>query len=85
MNRFIGRQQDIEALNAIVARPGAHLLLVYGRRRVGKTTLLLRWAQQTGRPLIYWVARRDTPALVRQSFVRAIWTWAYPPDHTAAA
>ncbi len=85
MNRFIGRQQDIEALNAIVARPGAHLLLVYGRRRVGKTTLLLRWAQQTGRPLIYWVARRDTPALVRQSFVRAIWTWAYPSDHTAAA
>jgi hypothetical protein len=40
-HRFVGRQRDIAELNAVLARPGAQFLLVYGRRRVGKTTLLL--------------------------------------------
>ena len=34
---------------------------VYGRRRVGKATLLLSRAEQASRPFIYWVANRDTP------------------------
>lgn len=62
----------------VLAQPGAQFVLVYGRRRVGKTTLVLEWARQTDRPLIYWVATRDTPAQIRQSFTRALWAWAYP-------
>lgn len=65
-------------MNALIARPGAHFILVYGRRRIGKTTLLLHWARQTGRPLIYWTATRDTPAQVRLSCTQALWNWAYP-------
>lgn len=78
MEKFFGRQRELAELNQIVARPGAQFILVYGRRRVGKTTLILQWAQQTGRPLIYWVATRDTPSQVRLSFTRALWNWAYP-------
>jgi AAA+ ATPase superfamily predicted ATPase len=77
-HKFVGRQSEIAELNAVVARPGAQFILVYGRRRVGKTTLLLHWAGQTGRPVIYWVAARDTPAQLRQSFMRAVWQWAHP-------
>ncbi len=77
-HKFVGRGRDVAELNAILARPGAQLVLVYGRRRVGKTTLLLEWAAQTGRPLIYWVAARDTPALLRQGFMRSVWQWAHP-------
>ena len=77
-HKFVGRQRDIAELNAVLARPGAQFILVYGRRRVGKTTLLLEWAARTGRPVIYWVAPRDTPALLRQGFMRAVWQWAHP-------
>lgn len=83
MSKFVGRQRDLAELNAIVAQGGAQFILVYGRRRVGKTTLVLRWAQQTGRPFIYWVATRDTPAQLRLGLARALWTWAHPGSNAA--
>ena len=83
MNRFIGRQRDSTELNDILAQPRAQFILIYGRRRVGKTTLLLHWARQTGRPIIYWVATRDTPAQIRLGFSRALWAWAYPGSQAA--
>jgi len=78
MSKFVGRQRELDELNQVLAQGGAQFLLVYGRRRVGKTTLILRWAQQTGRPVIYWVATRDTPAQVRLGFTQVLWAWAYP-------
>jgi AAA+ ATPase superfamily predicted ATPase len=83
MAKFIGRQRDLDDLNAVLARPGAQFLLVYGRRRVGKTTLILRWAAQTGRPVIYWVATRDIPTQVRHGLTRALWAWAHPDSRSA--
>jgi AAA+ ATPase superfamily predicted ATPase len=78
MAKFVGRKLELEALNRTISRRGAQFILVYGRRRVGKTTLLLRWAAGSGRPYIYWVATRDTPAQVRLGFTRAVWRWAHP-------
>lgn len=78
MARFIGRARELQELNRILGQRGAQFIVVYGRRRVGKTTLLLNWAEQSGRPFIYWVANRDTPAQVRLGFTRAIWRWAHP-------
>lgn len=77
-SKFIGRRREIAELNDILAQRGAQFILVYGRRRVGKTTLILRWAEQTKRPVIYWAATRDTPAQVRLGFTRALWAWAHP-------
>jgi AAA+ ATPase superfamily predicted ATPase len=45
---------------------------------VGKTTLLLHWAEQSGLPYLYWVARREPAEATRQSLARALWRWAYP-------
>ena len=78
MGKFVGRQRELAELNAVLAHEGAQFILVYGRRRVGKTTLILHWAEQTRRPVIYWVATRDIPAQVRLGFTRALWGWAYP-------
>ena len=80
MTRFIGRQAEIAALNRLLKDRSriAQFVIVYGRRRVGKTTLLLHWAQQTKQPYFYWVARRETPEATRQSLARALWAWAYP-------
>jgi hypothetical protein len=78
MSKFIGRNLEIEDLDRILSKGGAQFILVYGRRRVGKTTLILHWAKQSGKPFVYWVASRDTPAQVRLGFMRAIWRWAHP-------
>ena len=80
MNGFVGRTQELAELDDLLAWKGNQFILVYGRRRVGKTTLILHWARSTGRPVIYWVAARDTPDQVRQGFVRAIWDWAHPGE-----
>ena len=72
MSKFVGRRRELDELDAVAAQKGAQFILVYGRRRVGKTTLILHWAQQTGRPVIYWVATRDTPAQVRHGFTQAL-------------
>ena len=80
MARFVDRQWELRELDELADAPGAQFVIVFGRRRVGKTTLLLQWAQQTQRSYLYWVARRETSEATRQSFARALWRWAYPGD-----
>jgi len=50
---------------------------------VGKTTLLVQWAKQSGLPTLYWTARRETASASRQSLARALWQWAYPDEPMA--
>jgi AAA+ ATPase superfamily predicted ATPase len=78
MVRFVGRQHEMADLSEMVKEPGAQFLIMYGRRRVGKTTLLLHWAQQSGLPFVYWVADRLSPALQLRSFSQALYNKMYP-------
>jgi AAA+ ATPase superfamily predicted ATPase len=79
MTRFVGRQRELAELNALLGEPGPQFLILYGRRRVGKTTLLLHWAQQeSGVPFVYWVANRLSPALQLRSFSQALYNAAHP-------
>ena len=49
------------------SRPGSgQLLLVYGRRRIGKSKLLLRWAQRSRLAATYWVAEKESARLQRR-------------------
>ena len=43
---LIDREKELEELNLLLEEPGAHLLAVSGRRRLGNTTLLLEWARR---------------------------------------
>ena len=78
MIHFIDRQQELRELNALLQESHrlAQFLLVYGRRRVGKTRLLLHWAHQSGYPYLYWMARRETPEAARLGLSRALWQWS---------
>jgi hypothetical protein len=40
---FVDRKQELARLDAIVHAPNAQLVALYGRRRIGKTTLLSHW------------------------------------------
>jgi AAA+ ATPase superfamily predicted ATPase len=78
MTRFVGRQRELAELNTLLAEPGPQFLILYGRRRVGKTTLLLHWAQESGVPFVYWVANRLSPALQLRSFSQALYNATHP-------
>jgi hypothetical protein len=66
---FVNRQAELAFLNNVLTRrrPGpAQLLLLYGRRRVGKTALLRYWAAHSDLPYTYWVAEKEPAALQRR-------------------
>lgn len=56
MAAFINRLAELEFLDRAWADPSAQLLVVYGRRRVGKTALLRRFAED--RPSFHYLATR---------------------------
>ena len=78
MEKFVDRQSEIAELNQLLSGSSAQFISIYGRRRVGKTTLILQWAQHSGLPYLYWVARRETADAARHSLARTVWAWAYP-------
>lgn len=60
---FVDRKHELNFLNNLLerSRPGpAQLALMYGRRRVGKSELLMQWAAQSGLPFTYWEAVKET-------------------------
>lgn len=66
---FVNREQELRYLNDVLKRGKsgrAQLVLIYGRRRVGKTALIRRWAEQSGTSYTYWVAEKTTAALQRR-------------------
>ena len=69
---FVDRQEELAFLNELLTRkmPGpGQLMLLYGRRRVGKTELLQHWARNSGRRFTYWAADKEPEALQRRGFM----------------
>ena len=77
---LIDREREVEELNWLLQEGGAHLLAITGRRRLGKTTLLLEWAGQSSLPYLYWVASRAPSTLLLRQFSQLIWQRLYPAD-----
>lgn len=72
---FYNRLRELAFLEQLQTRshPGpGQLVLLYGRRRVGKTALLRHWAEQSGLPWVYWMAQREPAALQRRRLTAAL-------------
>ena len=80
MRTFVDREEELAHLNRLVQRPDGQFIIVYGRRRVGKTTLLLYWAKASGQPYVYWVASRNTAANLRRSLAEVLWHHQHPQE-----
>lgn len=65
--RFVGRAAELAALKRQYARDAAALLPVYGRRRVGKSELLVHFCE--GKPAVYFAATQGTAAQQLRSFL----------------
>jgi AAA+ ATPase superfamily predicted ATPase len=66
---FVDRQEELARLDRLVASEEGGLAVVYGRRRVGKTRLLLEWAKAHGG--LYTVADQSVAELQRRYFAEA--------------
>ncbi len=72
---FVDRKKESEFFDSILARrrPGpAQLILLYGRRRVGKTALLLHWVARHDIPYTYWAAEKEPANLQRRKLYARI-------------
>lgn len=75
---FNGRTQELGLLNALWEAPGAQFLVLYGRRRVGKTALLAHWIEKMGYRAFYWVATPSSPYAQLRAFSQAIYNFSNP-------
>lgn len=67
---FLNRTDELQALDRLLRAPGGGLAVVSGRRRVGKTRLLVEWTR--AHEGIYFVADESTPVLQRRYLAEAI-------------
>lgn len=79
---FIGRQKELELLDSLWGLPRATLLILYGRRRVGKTRLLTHWLNRHPNHGLYWMAEATSALEQLRSFSQAIIHFIDPESPT---
>ena len=70
MSRFIGREEELAALERAYNSDRFEMAVVYGRRRVGKTTLLRKFS--AGKRCVYYTAIKTTAARNTELLGRAV-------------
>ncbi len=66
MEQFIDRISEIETLESEYNRKGSSLVIMYGRRRVGKTTLISEFIKD--KPALFFLASEESEAQNRNAF-----------------
>ena len=77
---FVGRFAQLNLLDQLWASSRAELLILSGRRRVGKTRLLIHWAAGSGANALYWVAEPTSAFDQLRSFSQALYNFENPSD-----
>lgn len=70
---FQNRTRDLAALDRCRTGGKAAFVVVYGRRRIGKTVLLRHWVEKHARH-VFWTAYRTTPDVLLTSISQSIAT-----------
>lgn len=75
MQKFINRERELQSLSDLWEADGAQLLVVYGRRRTGKTTLLTHFGRTVS--MLYWTASQSSPTYLLRSFSQTLWRFRH--------
>ncbi len=67
---FIDRRKEMARLDEVMQQKEAAFVVVWGRRRIGKTRLLLEWVHKYGG--IYGVADESSSSVQRKYFSRVL-------------
>lgn len=75
---FVDREMELGLLDDLHQRPAAQFLILYGRRRIGKTRLLTYWLSQIGGHHFYWVATQTSAVNQLRAFSQALFQFLNP-------
>jgi AAA+ ATPase superfamily predicted ATPase len=75
---FVGRQSEMEVINRLWQSDAAKFLVLYGRRRVGKTRLLTEWTKAHLDRTIFWIADQDSQESHLRQFSQVVYRFAFP-------
>ena len=64
--RFIDRIREMDTLEREYRRDEASMVIIYGRRRVGKTELIRYFIKD--KPALYFLATEEAEAMNREAF-----------------
>ena len=85
--RFTDREIELAILDDLHRRPGAQFLVLYGRRRIGKTRLLTHWLQglperraeeAAGGRSLYWMASQTSATNQLRGFSQTLFAFLNP-------
>lgn len=83
MRKFINRERELAALKEQYAAKGASFVVVYGRRRVGKTTLIREFIKD--KPALYFPASEESDRENQKDFMNRLVEWMGLDPHEAPA
>ena len=66
MEKFVDREEEMMTLQSEYERPGSSLVILYGRRRVGKTALISEFIK--GKNALFFLASEESEAQNRAAF-----------------
>ena len=72
---FVGRERELKVLDDLWQSQRPEFLILYGRRRVGKTQLLKIWAERSQARVFYWVADPTSSFDQLRSFSQALYNF----------
>ena len=56
--QFIGREKELEHMEKLYNKPGFQMIVIYGRRRIGKSTLIKKFIE--GKRAVYYTAIKNS-------------------------
>lgn len=77
---FIGRKDELDLVNRLWDSNQSELIILYGRRRIGKTRLLTHWMNEHREHGLYWMAEPTSAVDQLRSFSQAIANFADPDE-----
>lgn len=81
---FIGRFRELSEFNRLYQSQKAEFLILYGRRRIGKTRLITHWMEIEKPRVFFWIAEPTSSTDQLRSFSQAVFRFesaqAQPPQ-----
>ncbi len=75
---FVGREDELDTLRRQYERRGFKMVVLYGRRRVGKTTLVGHFVQN--RRALYFTAQQKSETINLRAFSQAVYRFFGMPE-----
>ncbi len=71
--KFVNREHELSLLTDIYSRDESQMLILYGRRRIGKTALITQWLNEhIPQDAMYWVAHKSSSDMLLEKFSRVV-------------